>query len=74
MKGLRVEVLIEEARCRSCAICIDVCPTQVLAAAPRTRKAVVAAIGKCTACRLCEVLCPDWAVTVHAARKEPVHV
>ncbi|MBI3031645.1 MAG: 4Fe-4S binding protein [Candidatus Rokubacteria bacterium] len=71
---MRAEVLIEEARCRSCGICIDVCPTQVLVPMPITKKAAVGKIEKCTACRLCEVLCPDWAVTVYAAHEEAAHV
>ncbi len=74
MKKVKAEVLIEEARCRSCAICIDMCPTDVLRPAPGTRKAVVVALEKCTGCRLCEVLCPDWAVTVHASREERAYV
>ena len=74
MKRLRAEVLIEEARCRSCGICIDVCPTQVLVPVPATRKAIVARIEQCTGCRLCEVLCPDWAVTVYTAREEAAYV
>ena len=74
MKRLQAEVLIEEARCRSCGICIDVCPTQVLAPASKTSKAIVAKIEQCTACRLCEVLCPDWAVTVHALQEERAYV
>jgi NAD-dependent dihydropyrimidine dehydrogenase PreA subunit len=59
-------VMINEARCRGCDVCIDLCPTDVLVGKPPRNIAQVKRIEACTGCRLCEWLCPDWAITVRA--------
>ena len=62
----RFTVEINEARCRSCAVCWDaqVCEPQVLSWQPPFNKAIVVDIDACTGCRHCEWLCPDWAIVV----------
>ena len=60
----RFTVQIDEDRCRSCAVCWEICATKVLAWEPPLNKAIVTDIDACTGCRLCEWLCPDWAVVV----------
>jgi NAD-dependent dihydropyrimidine dehydrogenase PreA subunit len=67
----RWEVLINEARCRGCDVCIDLCPTDVLVPRPPRRIAQVARLEACTGCRFCEWLCPDWAITVRAVATVP---
>ena len=57
-------VQIDEKRCRSCAVCWEICAPEVLAWKPPLNKAIVKNIEACTGCRLCEWLCPDWAVVV----------
>jgi len=64
MRKSRVNVLIYEEACKSCDLCIDICPRRVLAHKPPLRKPVVVDIDACTGCRLCELLCPDWAISV----------
>jgi NAD-dependent dihydropyrimidine dehydrogenase PreA subunit len=66
-KGKQWEVMINEARCRGCDVCIDLCPTHVLVGKPPRNIAQVDRIEACTGCRFCEWLCPDWAITVRAA-------
>lgn len=57
---------IDESRCRSCAVCWEVCEPRVLASEPPFNKAIVVDLDACTGCRLCEWLCPDWAIVVRA--------
>ncbi len=60
------EVTINQAWCKSCKICVEVCPKDVLEMEefyPR-----VAYPDKCIGCKLCETLCPDFAITVKTAQ------
>jgi NAD-dependent dihydropyrimidine dehydrogenase PreA subunit len=63
-------VEISEARCRSCAVCWEICEPKVLAWRPPLNKAVVKDLEACTGCRLCEWLCPDWAIVVKSTTPE----
>ena len=64
-KKLRdIQVIVNEQRCRSCGICIDLCPEKVFIAEKPLLKARVADLPACTGCRLCEWLCTDWAINV----------
>ncbi|MCK5075866.1 MAG: 4Fe-4S binding protein [Calditrichia bacterium] len=58
----KIEVLINEKWCKSCEICVDVCPKNVLEM--KDLVAVVVNEDECTGCMLCEQLCPDFAVEV----------
>ncbi len=69
--GLNVRVEINESRCRSCGICYDLCPENVLSAQKPLNKAIVSNLEACTGCRLCEWLCTDWAINVVILPKEP---
>ncbi|MBE0614833.1 MAG: ferredoxin [Burkholderiales bacterium] len=64
-------VEISEARCRSCAVCWEICEPKVLGWKPPLNKAIIKDIEACTGCRLCEWLCPDWAIVVKPAALEP---
>ena len=58
------EIEIDEKRCRSCAVCWEICAPDVLSYEKPLYKAVVKDAPACTGCRLCEWLCPDWAIVV----------
>ena len=64
MGQCRTEVVIYAEDCKSCGLCIDLCPTHVLAYKRPLLKPIVVDIDACTACRLCELICPDWAISV----------
>lgn len=59
-----VDIVIEDQWCKSCGICIDLCPKKVLAAVPPFLKAAVADLAACTGCGLCQMLCPDWCISL----------
>ena len=63
-KGPRGEVRIFATWCKSCQICIEFCPTQVLAMHPNGNYPIVIAAEKCTACHFCDTHCPDLAILV----------
>jgi len=63
------EVQINEAWCKSCGVCVAVCPKKVLVLGTFT--AQVAHPELCIGCRMCENLCPDFAITVQVAEEEP---
>jgi indolepyruvate ferredoxin oxidoreductase beta subunit len=62
--GYRVSLEINPVWCKSCDICVKMCPEHCLELNAE-RIAVLAAPEKCTGCRLCEWLCPDFAIRVH---------
>jgi indolepyruvate ferredoxin oxidoreductase beta subunit len=73
----KVELEITEAWCKSCDICVKMCPERCLALDERQIVELVNP-DACTGCRVCEWLCPDFAIAVHveavpleAINKEP---
>jgi 2-oxoglutarate ferredoxin oxidoreductase subunit delta len=48
--------------CKGCAICVEFCPTDVLAM--DNAYPVVVNAAACTRCQLCDLRCPDFAITV----------
>lgn len=64
----RIEVL--DAWCKSCDICVRVCPESCLRLNDDGIVRVIEG-GRCTGCYLCERLCPDFAIAV---RREEVSV
>ncbi len=60
----QVRLEINPAWCKSCDICVKLCPEHCLRL-NADRIAELAEPDKCTGCRLCEWLCPDFAIRVH---------
>lgn len=58
----RLEII--PAWCKSCDICVKLCPERCLRLNAE-RIVELFAPDKCTGCRLCEWLCPDFAIRVH---------
>lgn len=59
-----VRLEITPAWCKSCDICVKLCPERCLRL-NGDRIAELADPQKCTGCRVCEWLCPDFAIRVH---------
>jgi len=49
--------------CKSCGICVDFCPTNVLEL-DITGKLKVVDADACISCMLCELRCPDFAIEI----------
>ncbi len=69
----RGKVHIIEERCKSCGLCIDFCPRQVLRRSNRINDRGYHVVelkedpeeGKiCIACGFCQVICPEYAIWV----------
>ena len=60
----RVRLEIIPAWCKSCDICVKMCPERCLRL-NADRIAELAEPERCTGCRVCEWLCPDFAIRVH---------
>ena len=72
-KGL---VIIDEDRCKACALCIPVCPKKILALSEERLNAkgyppiTVTDPDSCTGCALCAVICPDVVFTVYRKKRQ----
>jgi NAD-dependent dihydropyrimidine dehydrogenase PreA subunit len=69
-------IAIDEALCKGCTICVEICPKDVLEMVDmidRWEGATVRVrdIDACIACFICEHECPDFALLVYAAAKKP---
>lgn len=62
-------IQVNSGLCKSCGLCIPVCPSRLLARGTAANKNGYLTIvqqnaKRCTACRLCAVMCPDSAISV----------
>lgn len=57
-----VKIEISEKLCKACYICIEYCPTKVLAMEGMC--ASVVNLDACIKCMQCELRCPDFAIKV----------
>ncbi len=58
----KFNVVIKQSWCKSCDICVKVCPKNVFEM--DEFYAVVRDSNDCIGCMQCEKLCPDFAITV----------
>ncbi len=50
--------------CKSCGICMEICPRGVLGAEEVTKKVILITPERCNGCGLCEISCPDYVFTI----------
>lgn len=60
---------INQDWCKSCYICVDLCPKKVYAKSDKvsrkgTRPVEISKLAECNGCMHCELLCPDLAIAV----------
>ena len=63
------EIEINQDWCKGCAICVKLCPKQVLELDTK-EKATVVRPEDCIVCKLCELRCPDLAITVLTTQED----
>ena len=62
-------IKIDENRCKSCYLCIDVCPKGLIKKSDKIGKTGESVVkfedtnSKCTGCAQCAIICPDIAIT-----------
>jgi 2-oxoglutarate ferredoxin oxidoreductase subunit delta len=67
-------VHIEEAGCRDCGLCVEICPTDVFEADGPKRLAKVVRQDDCIGCTSCVYLCPSRCLSVTADHPQrPFH-
>jgi 2-oxoglutarate ferredoxin oxidoreductase subunit delta len=62
-------VWVDEAKCKSCELCVDFCPTGVLEMVPDPHNILgqmvkVSHPEYCIGCKECELECPDFCIFV----------
>lgn len=62
--GPRGRVTIFGMWCKGCRLCVEFCPTGVLAFDDDQDRTLVVHPEKCTACHWCDTHCPDLAIVV----------
>lgn len=58
------KLVVTVSWCKSCGICMELCPKEVLGAEDVSKKVILIAPEKCNGCGLCELSCPDYVFTV----------
>lgn len=64
-KGHRIRII--KPFCKSCEICVQFCPEDVLGLGNDLKVSVINP-ERCTACRWCELHCPDLAIFVERGK------
>jgi 2-oxoglutarate ferredoxin oxidoreductase subunit delta len=75
MAKTRGLVIIDEERCKGCAVCLAACPFGVLASAEEVNDkgynyTVKVNPDACTGCANCAVVCPDSCITVYRQKEQ----
>jgi len=64
-----VKISVRREWCKSCGICIEFCPKDVLVF-DNQEKPIPENIDACIKCGLCELRCPDFAITVEGVEEK----
>jgi 2-oxoglutarate ferredoxin oxidoreductase subunit delta len=75
MAKVRGAIVVDIERCKGCEVCIEACPTDVIALAGQVnnkgyRYAYMKNPEACTGCTNCAIVCPDGVITVYRMKVE----
>lgn len=64
------KVKVESERCKSCGLCVEICPKNVLQIGTQTNAkgyyfVESAKAEQCIGCALCGLICPDIALEIY---------
>ena len=70
MAKIRGAIVVDIERCKGCEVCIEACPTDVIALAHQVnskgyRYAYMQYPEACTGCTNCAIVCPDGVISVY---------
>ncbi len=57
-------VIIDKEKCNSCGLCVKLCPGDLEALDPKTKKAFISDNDDCWNCLVCVKHCPTQAITL----------
>ena len=69
----KATVVIDEARCKGCELCIPACPPGVLRMSERRNDKgflLPELLDGCTGCTACQLVCPDFVFEIYQFRKD----
>jgi len=63
-------LVINEAKCKACGLCVRACPRDVLALgdhinADGYKYVVVTSVANCIGCACCAINCPDMIISIY---------
>ncbi|WML43163.1 4Fe-4S binding protein [Neobacillus sp. PS3-40] len=72
---MEMKVIFNEEICKSCGLCVQVCPTNIIFLADYLngkgyRPAAVVDQDNCISCAKCGQICPDSVITVYRPEKK----
>ncbi len=75
MAKIKGAIVVDNERCKGCAVCEAACPAGVIALNREVNSkgynyAFMAAPEKCTGCANCALVCPDSCITVYRQKFE----
>jgi len=67
--SLRFVVKVDTEKCKGCALCVEVCPKDVLQMGHAVNSmgwlyAETPGSDKCTGCKMCAIICPDAVIRI----------
>lgn len=75
MSKIKGAIIVDEGRCKGCALCVVACPTHTLALTTGEVNHKGYAFcrdvaGACIGCATCATVCPDACITVYRKRTD----
>ncbi len=75
MAKIKGTVVVDNERCKGCAVCNTACPLDVLVMSAEVNSkgynfAMMAKPDQCTGCASCAIICPDSCITVYRQKIE----